>query len=175
MGGNVLGEELHIVEGSTGSGESGGSLDVVRAGVGNALAQGDLFFVGEQAGLNDDLQEAALAGLLDGGDLRGDLVPLAFLGPADVDDHVYFPGPVVHGVGGHKALGGGGVVAVGETDDGADGQLVAHVLLGLLHKGSRNAYRGGVVLHAVIADGPDIGPGCGLGKQSMIAGSENFR
>ena len=55
MGRNMSGEQLHIGEGCTGLGKTGGGLDIIRAGIGNALAQGDLFFVRQQAGLDDDL------------------------------------------------------------------------------------------------------------------------
>ena len=38
MGGNVLGEERNILEGGAGGGEAGGGLDIVGAGIGDALA-----------------------------------------------------------------------------------------------------------------------------------------
>ena len=52
----MLGKQLYVMEGGTGLAEAGGGLDVVRTGVGNALAKLDLLFVGEQAGFDDDLQ-----------------------------------------------------------------------------------------------------------------------
>ena len=55
MGRDMGGEQLHVVEGRAGLGKARGGFDVVRAGVGDALAQGDLFLVCEQAGLDDDL------------------------------------------------------------------------------------------------------------------------
>ena len=61
-------------------------------------------FRGKQAGFDDDLQEPALAGSLNGGDFCGQLVPLGFLRPADVDDHIHFIGTIVHGIGSHEAL-----------------------------------------------------------------------
>ena len=48
-------QQAHIVRRGAAGGKAGGGLDVVRAGVGDALAQGDLFLVGEQAGFDDDL------------------------------------------------------------------------------------------------------------------------
>ena len=36
-------------------GKTCGGLDIVSAGIGYALAQGDLLLVGQQAGLDDDL------------------------------------------------------------------------------------------------------------------------
>ena len=121
MGRNMLGKECHIFKGCAGLGETGGGLDVIGAGIGNALAKGDLLVIRQQAGLDDDLQELALAGSLDGSNFGSDLLPLAFLGPANVDDHVHFIGAVVHSIGGHEAFGSGGGIAVGEADDGADG------------------------------------------------------
>ena len=174
MGSNVGGEERHVVEGSAGLGEACGGLDIVRAAVRDSLAHGNLLVIGEQAGFDDDLQKLSLAGALHRGDFGGDVVPFGFLGPADVDDHVHLIGSVVHGVGGHEALGGGGVVAVGEADDGADGQFVPHIGFRLLDKGGGDADGGGVVLHAVVADTPDVRPGGGLGQQSVVALGENF-
>ena len=83
MGRNIFCEQLHIRKGSAGLGETGGGLDIICAGIGNALAQGDLLLVGQQTGLDDDLQELAVAGSLDGSDLGGQVFPLAFLSPAD--------------------------------------------------------------------------------------------
>ena len=48
------GKQLHVVEGRPGLTEARGGLDIVRAGIGNALAQGNFFLVGEQAGFDDD-------------------------------------------------------------------------------------------------------------------------
>ena len=165
----MLREQSHILTGGTAASEAGGGLDVVRAGGGDDLTHLDLLLVGEEAALNDDLQELALAGGLDGLDLREQVVPLPVLHPADVDDHVHFPGAVLHGVSGHEALGGGGVIAVGETDNGADGQLARHILRRLLHIGGGDAHAGAAVLHAVVADGADLVPGGRLGQQGVVA------
>ena len=175
MGGNMLGEQLHIGKGSAGGGEAGGGLDIVGAGVGHALAQGDLLLIGQQTGLDDDLQDAAHAMFLDLMDLLGDLGPLAFLGPADVDDHIHFVSTVTDGIMGHEALGGGGGIAVGEADNGANSQLFAHIFLGLLHEGSGDADGSGGILHTIVADGLDVSPGSGLSQQGVVAFCKNFR
>ena len=65
------------------------------------------------------------------------------------------------------------VFVVGEADDGADGEAVAHIFLGLLHEGGGDADRSGLILHAVVADGLDLSPGSGLGQQSMVALGED--
>ena len=168
-------KQLHIVEGGTGLGKTGGGLDILRSGVGDALAQGDLFFIGKQAGLDDDLQELSAAGNLHRGDFGGNGIPFSFLGPADVDDHIHLIGAIFHRVGSHKALGFRGIVAVGEANDRADGKLISHIFLRLLHKGCRDAHGSRMVLHSVVADRPDLVPGSRLAQQGMVAFFEDFR
>ena len=53
MGGNMLGKEFHVGKGCAGLGESGGSLDIVCAGVGHTLAERNLLLIRQQAGLDD--------------------------------------------------------------------------------------------------------------------------
>ena len=65
MRGHMSLEQRHIGEGRARFRKTGGGLNIVRSGIGYALAQGDLFLVGEQAGLDDDLQQLSLAGFLD--------------------------------------------------------------------------------------------------------------
>ena len=162
-------EQGHILPGGAAGGEAGGGLDVVRAGLGHQLAQLDLLRLGEQAGFHDHLEDAALAGGFDSLDLGQHLIPPLILHPADVDHHVDLVGAVADGVLGLKDLDGGGRVAVGETDDGADLQLVAHVVRRLLHKGGGNAHGGAAVLQPVVADLLDLGPGRLLFEQSVVA------
>ena len=47
------------------------------------------------------------------------------------------------------------------------------VLLSLLDKGCGDADGSGGVLHAVVTDGLDVGPSCGLTQQSVVTTSEN--
>ena len=119
-------------------------------------------------------------------DLLKDLVVLALLDPAEVDDHVDLGRAVVHGVGGLKALGGGGVVAVGrvavgEADDRADGQLAEAIVLllgdvvrGVIHIGLRDADARAAVFDAVVTDLLDVLPGGGLLEEGMVNVLENF-
>ena len=134
----------------------------------------DFFFFGQQTGFDDDFQKLTFAGGLHSGDFRSDGVPLAVLGPADVDDHVHFVRSVIYGIAGHEALGGSGIVAVGEADDGADGQFTIYIFLSLLDVRSGDTDGGGVVAQAVIADGLDFGPGGGLREQCVVALGENL-
>ena len=173
MGSNVCLEQGHVLPGGSAAAEAGGGLDIVRAGLRHHPAHLHLFGVGEQAGLDDDLQEPSLAGVLHGTDLVQHPIVQAVLHPADVDDHVDLGRAVVHGVGGLEALGGGGVVAVGEADDGAHGDLARHILRRLLHIGGGDAHAGAAVLHAIVADGPDLVPGSRLGQQGVVHPGQN--
>ena len=114
-----------------------------------------------------------MAGLLYGLDLREQVLPLPVLHPAEVDDHIHLFSAVVHSISGHEALGCGGVIAVGEADDGADRQLARHILRRLLHIAGGDAHAGAAVLHAVIADGLDLVPGGRLGQKRVIALAQN--
>ena len=106
---------------------------------------------------------------LDLTDLLRQLRVLAFLDPANVDDHVHLVSTIRHSVACHKAFGSGGGVAVREADNGTDGKLVPHILLRLSYKRSRDADGGGLVLHAIITDGFDLLPGSCLGKKCVVA------
>ena len=170
----MLCKQFHIVERRAAGGEAGGGLDIISAGSGDDLAHFDFLVVRQQAGLDDDLQELALAGGLDGLDLFEQIAPALILDPADVDDHVDLVRAVFHGVRSFKALGLRRVVAVWEADDGADGELAADIVLRLLHIGSGDADGRGVVFHAVVADGPDLGPGGRLGQQGMVDLTEDL-
>ena len=170
----MLGKEGHVLPGGPSAGKAGGGLDILRAGGGDDLAQFDLLLVGEQARLNNHLEQAAPAGFLHGLDLPEEVIPPPVLHPADVDDHVDLVRPVVHSVPGLKALGGGGAVAVGEADDRAHGQLVPHVLPGLPDIAGGDADGGGGVLDSVVAHAPDLLPRRPLGQQGVVHRGQNF-
>ncbi len=170
----MLGEEGHVLPGGSAAAEAGGGLDIVRAGGGDDFAHLHFFLIGEEAALDDDLQELPPAGVLDGLDLRQQIIPLPVLHPADVDDHVHFLRAVFHRVCRHEALGRGGVVAVGEADDGADGQLAPDILRRLFHVAGGDADAGALVFHPVVADGLDLLPGGSLGQQGVVALSKDF-
>lgn len=165
---DVLMHELHVVEGSARSGETGRGLDELCASLRHDLAHPDLLFLGEEAGLDDDLQDVPVAGLVDPADLLLHFVVASIFQEANVDDHVDLRGPVRDGVLRLKDLRRGRAVAVREADDGADRELTIHILCGLLHVGCRDARRRTVVLDAIVEDGLNICPGRGLRKQSMV-------
>jgi len=170
----VLREQLDVVEGRARGREAGRGLDEVGARGGDDAAHLDLLLVGQQAGLDDDLEDAALAGGLDGSDLVFELVPLPVLDPAEIDDHVDLVRAVGDGVGGLEALDGGRRIAVREADDGADGHFVAQIVLRLAHVGGRDADGRGLIGHGVVADGFDFAPRRGLGEQRVVNLAENF-
>ena len=57
---HTLDHQLHIVEVCACGGEAGAGLDVVRACLADDIAHLFLFLVGQQAGLDDDLQDLSL-------------------------------------------------------------------------------------------------------------------
>ena len=114
-------------------------------------------------------------------DLLKDLVVLALLDPAEVDDHVDLGRAVGDGGLGLHALDAAGRVAVGEADDRADGQLAEAIVLllgdvvrGVVHIGLRNADARAAVFDAVVTDLLDILPGGGLLEEGMVNMLENF-
>ena len=122
-----------------------------------------------------------MAGDLDGVDLLEDLVVLALLDPAEVDDHVDLGRAVGDGRLSLHALDAAGRVAVGEADDRADGQLAKAVVLllgnivcGVIHIGLRDADARAAVFDAVVTDLLDVLPGGGLLEEGMVNMLENF-
>ncbi len=174
IGTDVLGEQLDVSEGGASLGETGGGLDVVSASLGHQLAHGDLLLVGQQAGLDDNLQDLVAAGSLQGLDLVQDLVMVAGLQIADIDHHIDLVSAVGDSVLGLELLHSGGVVAVGEADNGADSHLVTYVLLGSLYEGRRDAYGSSAVSHSVVTDHLDLFPYGSLSQQGVVNFGINF-
>ena len=112
--------------------------------------------------------------LLDSLDLFEQIVPALILDPADVDDHIDLIRAVLDGVERFKAFGLCRVIAVRKADDGADRKLVSDIVPRLLHIGSGDADRRGMILHAVVADGLDLGPRRRLGEEGVIDFTENL-
>ena len=174
MRGDVRLEQGDILARGAAPAEAGGGLDIVRAGLRHHAAQFDLLGIGEHARLDDDLEELPGAGLLHGSDLGEDVVIQAVLDPADVDDHIDLGRAVFHGVRRLEALGRRGVVAVWEADDRADGDFAVDVLRRAADVARRDADACATVLHAVVADGPDLRPGGGLAQQRVVDAAENI-
>ena len=138
------------------------------------MAEADLLLLREQAALDDDLQELAPGGLPHGADVLLHRVPGAVLHHGDVDDHVDLIGAVFDGVLGLKGLGGGGHVAVGEADDRAEGEPIAHIALGAGDVAGRDADAGAVVLDGLVAELADLFRGAVHPQQGVVAFFQNF-
>ena len=155
-------------------GKAGAGLDEVRARVGDDAAEAALLVVGEQAALDDDLEDVALAGAAHGGDILGDGVPVAVLDHGEVYDHVYLIRALGNGVGGLEGLGGGGHVAVREADDRADRHAAGEVFLRARNVAGGNADRGAAVFHGLVTEGAYFfAPGVGA-QQGMVAAGKYF-
>ena len=109
----------HRLDGGAAGGgvEPGRRLDEVGARGDRGVAGGDDLVVGEQAGLDDDLEHGRMGGgRPDGLDLGPDAAPRAGLGQAQVDDHVHLVRPVGARQCRLGRLGRGVVGARGEPD-----------------------------------------------------------
>ena len=95
-------------------------------------------------------------------------VPVPGLHQTQRNDHVDLIGAAADGILCLKDLGLGAVIAVGKADDGADLQVVAHIVPRPLHKSGRDTHRGGVILQPLVAQGLHLLPGGGGGQQGMV-------
>ena len=171
---NVLCEQLNVVEGRTAGGEAGRCLDEVGTSLGHDVAHLDLLVVGQQAGLDDDLQHLVAHSSLDGGNVIADVVVLLVLQPADVDDHIDLGRAVLDGSFSLKCLAFGVHSAEGETNDTADRHAARHILDGLLDVAGVDADRRAVVGDGLIAEGADLGPGCLRLEQGVVDLAQHF-
>ena len=80
-------------------------------------------------------------------------IPAAVIYHGEVYDHIYLVSAVFYCVGSLESLGGGGHVAVGEADNGADPELIADIALCSRNMAGRNAYAGALMLYRLIAQG----------------------
>ena len=133
-----------LPEGSTGELRDGAGLD--------------LLFVGQEAGLDDDLDlGTALDGVDNALDVALDKQPVAGLDGADIDDHVDLTSALGGGIGGLEGLRLGGAGAERESDDAARRHAAALELLGdILNVGGVHAHAGAVILLGLVADLADL-------------------
>ena len=171
---HVLLHQRHVLDGGTALIKAGGGLDVLGAGVGDALAQGNLLLVGETAALDDDLQQLVAAGGLHDADLVGDRLKQTVRHPAAVDDHIHLGGAGLHHALGLGGLGGGGAVTVGEADDGADGQTTVGIADSALDVARGNADGGGAVGDGIVNQGGDVLPLSGGVQFGVVYQSQKF-
>ena len=171
---HALDHQLHIVEVCACGGEAGAGLDVVRACLADDIAHLFLFLVGQQAGLDDDLQHLVAHSSLDGGNVIADVVVLLVLQPADVDDHIDLGRAVLDGSFSLKRLAFGVHSAEGEANDAADRHAARHILDGLLDVAGVDADRRAVVGDGLIAQGLDLRPGSLRLEQGVVDLAQHF-
>ena len=164
---DMLGKQRNVMEGRTAGREAGGGLDEVGTGLGHNVAHLDLLLLGQQAGLDNDLEDLIAHGSLDGGNVIADIVILFVLQPADVDDHIDLGRAVLNGGSGLKGLAGSVHGAQRETDHAADRYAARHILDRLLDIAGVDADGGAVVGNGLVTQGLDLGPG-GLGLEQGV-------
>ncbi len=112
--------EADVLDGRPAGGETGRGLDEVRARLLRELAGHDLLVVGEQAGLDNDLERGRGDGVPDRPDVQLNQLDVARLEGTDVEDHVHLACALLDGELGLERLGLRRVRAQREPDDGAD-------------------------------------------------------
>ena len=162
------------MEVGTCGGETGAGLDVVRTGLADDIAHLFFLFVGQQAGLNDDLEDLIAHSLFHRADILADSIVFFVLQAADVDDHVHLGGTVLNGGLRLKCLGLGIHGAQREADDAAHGDAACHVLHRLLDVAGVDADRSSVVGNGLITEGLDLGPGSLGFQQGMVHMGQNL-
>jgi len=142
------------VHGSAAAGKPGGGLDEIGAGLFGEQAGDGLLLVGQQHGLDDDLDDRAAR--VGGGDHAANIalhqVKVAGFERANVNHHVDFGRAVVDGAEGFKHLHVGRGGPEREANDGADlDRRAVEQLRAQFHPAGVDAHRGEVVLARFIA------------------------
>ena len=101
------------------------------------------------------------------------IIPFVFQ-KSDINDHIDLVGSVCDRIPCLENFCRRCVVSVRESDHGTDWKSALHILRRLLHIAGGNAHAGAAVLDAVVADGPDLGPGGRLGQQGMVDLTEDL-
>ena len=171
---HALDHQLHIVEVCACGGEAGAGLDVVRACLADDIAHLFLFLVGQQAGLDDDLQDLVAHRLLHGADVLAHGIVLLVLQAADVDNHIHLGGTILNGSLGFKRLAGGIHGTQREAYHAAYRDAARHILHRLLDVAGVDADGCGVVCNGFVTQGLDLGPGGLRLQQGVIDMGENF-
>ena len=174
-------EDGDVVNSGAAGGEAGAGLEEVGAGGESDLGGAELFFEGEEAGLEDDFDDGSgvVGELDDAADVVVDglvVGGLAGFEQADVEDHVDLTGAVFEDADGLVALGAGESGAEREANEDANGDT------GSQEGGGGEGYPGGVehgageaVLGGFVADLEDLGAGgVGLDEGVVEDGGEGL-
>ena len=156
------------MEVGTGGGEAGAGLDVVRACLADDIAHLFLFLVGQQAGLDDDLQDLVAHRLLHGADVLAHGIVLLVLQATDVDNHIHLGGTILNGSLGFKRLAGGIHGTQREAYHAAYRDAARHILHRLPDVAGVDADGCGVVCNGFVTQLLDLGPGSLRLQQGMI-------
>ena len=170
----MLGKKLDIGKRRTCGRKAGGCFDEIRAGVGDHLAHGDFFLVGQQAGFNDHLEYLVAHSCFQAADFVGHIRKVTGLEHADIDDHIDLLRAVCEGLTGFKLLGSRRRIAVGKSHHGTNGHLALHVLMRLRHITGRNTYRRGAIGDGLVTQILNLRPGRGLLEQRMVHHGAQF-
>ena len=171
---HALDHQLDVVEGGTCGREAGAGLDVVSARLADDVAHLFLLLVGQQTGLDDDLEHLVAHCLFHGANVLADGVVLLVLQAADVDDHVHLGSAVLNGLLGLERLGLGVHGAQREANDAAHRDAASQILHGLFHIAGVDADGSRVIFHGLVADNLDLRPSGLRLEQSVIHMGENF-
>ena len=167
-------QQAHIVRRGAAGGKAGGGLDIVRTAVGDDAAEHALFLLGQQAALDDNLEDTAAAGLTHGADIGRDIIPAAVLDHGQIDDHIHLVSTIADGLRRLERLDGRSVISVREADDRADAQPVTDIFLRPGNMARRDAHTGAAVAHALIAEGADLRCSGIHTQERMIAAGKNL-
>ena len=126
---NMSGKKRDIVKGCTACGKTCGGFDEVRTRFVYYLTHLYLFFIGEQAGFDDNFEYMTRAGSLYGFYLGEQVVISLILEPADIDNHINLVRAVFYCVLCFKAFRCRCGITVGKADNRAYGNLIADIFL----------------------------------------------
>ena len=170
----MLRKELYIIEGCAARREAGRSLYIVGTGARDYIAHCYLLVLGKQAGFDNDFQYLALARGANRLYLIFDIDGIAGLELTDIYDHVYLIRAVCNGIRCLKDLGGGGVIAVREADDGAYLYPAPDIFFRSFDKRGRDARARCAEFFGIDKYLFDITPPGGDSEQGVVDFFENF-
>ena len=170
----MLRKELYIIECCAAERKSCRGFYIIRARTGNYLAHCYFFAFGQQAGFDNDFQYLALARGANRLYLILDIDGVAGFEFADIYDHIYLIRAVCNGIFRLEDLGGGGVIAVREADDGAYLHPVSDIFFRSFDKRGRDARARRAEFFGIDKYLFDIAPPGSDPEQGVVDFFENF-